>query len=120
MAVDDQIMEDLNNLLYSGDIPNMFTVDEKLEVIESMRCLERNVRDIPDSPRLISFYFGPNSFHFLSAAQIGADANITKTVAAFSTINAKVTQMWTIPKQNPASNPLRPFTTNPKLSGRLS
>lgn len=73
MAVDDQIMEDLNNLLYSGDIPNMFTVDEKLEVIESMRCLEQNVRDIPDSPRLISFYFGPNSFHFLSAAQIGAD-----------------------------------------------
>ena len=38
-----QIMEDLNNLLYSGDIPNMFTVDEKLEVIESMREREQQL-----------------------------------------------------------------------------
>ena len=34
---DMRFMEDINNILYSGEVPNIFAIDEKQEVIESMR-----------------------------------------------------------------------------------
>ena len=38
-----RFMEDINNILYSGEVPNIFTVDEKLEIIENMRNLEKQL-----------------------------------------------------------------------------
>ena len=40
---DMRFMEDINNILYSGEVPNIFTVDEKLEIIENMRNLEKQL-----------------------------------------------------------------------------
>ena len=34
-------MEDLNNLLNSGEVPNIFTIDEKIELCEKMRQIDR-------------------------------------------------------------------------------
>jgi dynein heavy chain len=31
------MLEDINNLLNSGEIPNLFPVDEKLQIIEKLR-----------------------------------------------------------------------------------
>jgi dynein heavy chain len=36
-------MEDINNILYSGEVPNLFAIDEKLEIIENMRNLEKQL-----------------------------------------------------------------------------
>ena len=36
-------MEDINNILYSGEVPNIFTIDEKHEIIENMRNLEKQL-----------------------------------------------------------------------------
>ncbi|KAG8227082.1 hypothetical protein J437_LFUL007419 [Ladona fulva] len=38
---DELFVEDANNLLNSGEIPNLFTVDEKQEIIEKMRQRDR-------------------------------------------------------------------------------
>ena len=40
---DMRFMEDINNILYSGEVPNIFTIDEKQEVIENMRQLEKEL-----------------------------------------------------------------------------
>lgn len=34
-------MEDVNNLLNSGEVPNLFQADEKVELIEKMRVIDR-------------------------------------------------------------------------------
>lgn len=34
-------MEDVNNLLNSGEVPNLFPMEEKLEIIEKMRQIDR-------------------------------------------------------------------------------
>ena len=36
-------MEDINNILYSGEVPNLFPFDEKQEIIENMRNLEKQL-----------------------------------------------------------------------------
>lgn len=38
---DETMVEDINNLLNSGDIPNLFLPDEKSEIIEKMRQVDR-------------------------------------------------------------------------------
>lgn len=38
-----RFMEDVNNILYSGEVPNIFLVDEKIEIIENMRNLEKQL-----------------------------------------------------------------------------
>ena len=40
---DMRFMEDINNILYSGEVPNIFAIDEKQEVIENMRQLEKEL-----------------------------------------------------------------------------
>ena len=34
-------MEDINNLLNAGEVPNLFPLDEKQEICEKMRQLDR-------------------------------------------------------------------------------
>ena len=34
---DDQFLEDLNYLLYSGEVPILFSTEEKAEIVENMR-----------------------------------------------------------------------------------
>ena len=34
-------MEDVNNLLNAGEVPNLFPLDEKQEICEKMRVLDR-------------------------------------------------------------------------------
>ena len=38
-----KFMEDINNILYSGEVPNIFAIDEKQEIIENMRQLEKEL-----------------------------------------------------------------------------
>ena len=40
---DMRFKEDINNILYSGEVPNIFAIDEKQEVIENMRQLEKEL-----------------------------------------------------------------------------
>lgn len=35
------MVEDLNNLINSGEVPNLFMMDEKIEICEKMRLLDR-------------------------------------------------------------------------------
>lgn len=35
------MVEDINNLLNSGDVPNLFMPDEKIEVCEKIRILDK-------------------------------------------------------------------------------
>ena len=35
------MLEDINNLLNAGDIPNLFPADEKLQILEKLRPLAR-------------------------------------------------------------------------------
>ncbi len=35
------MLEDVNNLLNSGEVPNLFPMEEKLEIIEKMRQIDR-------------------------------------------------------------------------------
>lgn len=37
----ESFLEDLNNLLNSGEVPNLFPADEKLELCEKMRAKDR-------------------------------------------------------------------------------
>ncbi|KAK9511585.1 hypothetical protein O3M35_000215 [Rhynocoris fuscipes] len=37
----ESFVEDINNLLNSGEVPNIFAVDEKLEICEKMRIIDR-------------------------------------------------------------------------------
>lgn len=34
-------LEDISNLLNSGEVPNLFTTDEKTEICEQMRIIDR-------------------------------------------------------------------------------
>ncbi|CAF1153972.1 unnamed protein product [Rotaria magnacalcarata] len=38
---DESFLEDINNLLNSGEVPNLFPADEKAEIIDKMRALDR-------------------------------------------------------------------------------
>lgn len=35
------MVEDINNLLNSGEVPNLFMMDEKIEVCEKIRNLDK-------------------------------------------------------------------------------
>ncbi len=43
VTADERFMEDVNNILLSGEIPNLFTVDERQEIVEHMRTLEKQM-----------------------------------------------------------------------------
>lgn len=38
---DEGMVEDINNLLNSGEIPNLFVMDEKIEICDKMRELDK-------------------------------------------------------------------------------
>ncbi|CAF0886975.1 unnamed protein product [Adineta steineri] len=40
---DESFLEDVNNLLNSGEVPNLFPADEKAEICDKMRILDRNM-----------------------------------------------------------------------------
>ncbi len=40
---DFKYMEDINNILFSGEVPNLFAIDERIEIIENMRNLEKQL-----------------------------------------------------------------------------
>ena len=40
---DESFLEDINNLLNSGEVPNLFPADEKAEICDKMRILDRYV-----------------------------------------------------------------------------
>lgn len=35
------MVEDINNLLNSGEVPNLFTADEKVELCEKIRLIDK-------------------------------------------------------------------------------
>lgn len=35
------MVEDINNLLNSGEVPNLFTMDEKIEICDKIRVLDK-------------------------------------------------------------------------------
>ena len=39
----ESFLEDINNLLNAGEVPNLFPLDEKQEICEKMRQLDRLV-----------------------------------------------------------------------------
>ena len=45
-------LEDVNNLLNSGEVPNLYPVDEKQEIIEKMRQIDK-VLAMPYYPKII-------------------------------------------------------------------
>lgn len=38
---EESFLEDVNNLLNAGEVPNLFPLDEKQEICEKMRTLDR-------------------------------------------------------------------------------
>lgn len=38
---EESFLEDVNNMLNSGEIPNLFTNEEKIEIVEKMRTIDR-------------------------------------------------------------------------------
>lgn len=42
---EESFLEDVNNLLNAGEVPNLFPLDEKQEICEKMRVLDRY--DVP-------------------------------------------------------------------------
>lgn len=38
---EESFLEDVNNLLNAGEVPNLFPLDEKQEICEKMRVLDR-------------------------------------------------------------------------------
>ncbi len=40
---DERYLEDVNNILLSGEVPNLYSVDERQEIVESMRSLEKQL-----------------------------------------------------------------------------
>jgi len=51
--------EDVNNLLNTGEVPNLFTMEDKVEIIEKVRVLDRQ-RD--KSMRVIQREMGASNF----------------------------------------------------------
>ena len=45
---DESFLEDINNLLNSGEVPNLFPSDEKAEICDKMRILDRYVPSASD------------------------------------------------------------------------
>ena len=39
----ESFLEDINNLLNTGEVPNLYPLDEKQEICEKMRQLDRSV-----------------------------------------------------------------------------
>lgn len=37
----EEMVEDINNLLNSGEVPNLYTVDEKIELCNKIRILDK-------------------------------------------------------------------------------
>ena len=37
----ESFLEDINNLLNAGEVPNLYATDEKAEICEKMRVLDR-------------------------------------------------------------------------------
>lgn len=38
---EESFVEDINNLLNSGEVPNIFALDERVELCEKMRAIDR-------------------------------------------------------------------------------
>ena len=43
---EESFLEDVNNLLNAGEVPNLFPLDEKQEICEKMRVLDRFVASV--------------------------------------------------------------------------
>ena len=43
LICDERFLEDINNILLLGEIPNLYTVDERQEIVENMRTLEKQL-----------------------------------------------------------------------------
>lgn len=41
--VDDLILEDINTILHTGDIPNLFASDEKTDIVDKMVIVSRDL-----------------------------------------------------------------------------
>eukprot|EP01135_Chromosphaera_perkinsii_P003458 Nk52_evm27s243 gene=Nk52_evmTU27s243 len=55
---EEAFVEDINNMLNSGEVPNLFATDEKAEIIEKIRPLAREKGKAPDgSPLSLYNYF---------------------------------------------------------------
>lgn len=37
----EEMVEDINNLLNSGEVPNLFAVDEKIELCDKIRLIDK-------------------------------------------------------------------------------
>lgn len=57
---EESFLEDINNLLNSGEVPNLFSIDEKSEIIEKMRQIDRqrdkSIQTDGSSVALFSFF----------------------------------------------------------------
>lgn len=52
---DEAFVEDINMILNTGDVPNLYAPDEKVDILEKMTAIAR------DQVRLICLYFFINS-----------------------------------------------------------
>lgn len=56
---EESFLEDVSMLLNTGDVPNLYAVDEKAEIVEKMRavCREKRLNDIDTSPMSMYNFF---------------------------------------------------------------
>lgn len=52
------MVEDINNLLNSGEVPNLYATDEKIELCDKIRAIDKQ----RDKSLQVNFYI---SLHFL-------------------------------------------------------
>lgn len=50
---EEAFVEDINNMLNSGEVPNLFGIDERAEICEKMRVIDRQ-KDKSQQVRLVS------------------------------------------------------------------
>lgn len=73
-------MEDVNNLLNSGEVPNLFPTEEKLEIIEKMRQIDRQrdktVQTDGSAASLFNFFVTVNFYFIIFNPIDGTQSNL--------------------------------------------
>ena len=84
---EESFLEDVNNLLNAGEVPNLFPLDEKQEICEKMRVLDRYdvalVSQIEGKPAVTGILLRYIPCRFMEPAPSKLDSSIGKTLLRY-------------------------------------
>lgn len=96
---DDHYVEDINNMLYSGEIPNLYSHEERIDIVENMRTLEKqldkSVHTDGSGPALFGLFVRRvrENLHIVFAMSPFSDA-FRKSIAKFPALLNCCTINW--------------------------